>query len=222
VIPDEQLGLSSGAVDRDPVAEVPAQEAGAPPPEPETDEARIRRMVEAHFDALWRFMRRLGVDVPDLDDAVQEVVVIAAGRLAEIPAASERSFLFGTAFRVANAHRRKREARREVGDRALESRRDPLPEPDALADQARARALLDQILELMPPDERAVFTLYEIEEMTMSEIAELLDIPPGTVASRLRRGREQFEAHVDRLQARAKAHPSPAAPASRRGKTRGT
>jgi RNA polymerase sigma-70 factor (ECF subfamily) len=53
----------------------------------------------------------------------------------------------------------------------------------------------------MPSELRAVFTLYEIEEMTMIEIAQVLDLPQGTVASRLRRAREQFEARVDRLQA---------------------
>jgi RNA polymerase sigma-70 factor (ECF subfamily) len=53
-------------------------------------------------------------------------------------------------------------------------------------------------------DLRAVFTLYELEELKMNEIAELLGVPAGTVASRLRRAREHFEAQVARLQARMK------------------
>ena len=40
---------------------------------------------------------------------------------------------------------------------------------------------------------RAVFVLYELEEMTMAEISETLELPPGTVASRLRRARACFE-----------------------------
>jgi RNA polymerase sigma-70 factor (ECF subfamily) len=167
----------------------------------EAREARVRRMVEAHFEALWRFMRRLGVETMDLDDVMQQVLEIAAARLADIAPASERSFLFSTAFRVASEQRRRRHGRREIGDAALDRTQDPTPEPDALTDQARARAVLDQVLAAMPTELRAVFTLYEIEEMTMAEIAELLGLPSGTVASRLRRAREQFEARVDRLQA---------------------
>jgi RNA polymerase sigma-70 factor (ECF subfamily) len=48
-------------------------------------------------------------------------------------------------------------------------------------------------------DLRVVFTLHELEEMSMSEIAELVGIPAGTVASRLRRARQDFEAIVARL-----------------------
>jgi RNA polymerase sigma-70 factor (ECF subfamily) len=164
-------------------------------------EARVRAMVEAHFDGLWRFARRLGVLETDLDDAMQQVFEIAAIRLGDIAPDSERSFLFSTTFRVASELRRRRGSRREVGEAALERQEDPHPEPDALTDQARARALLDGVLASMPTELRAVFTLYEIEEMTMTEIAQLLSLAQGTVASRLRRARELFEAKVDRLSA---------------------
>jgi len=147
---------------------------------------------------------RLGVATRDLDDAMQEVVVIAALRLDEIPGPAEKSFLFGTALRVASQWRRFRERRREVGDGALAEQEDPVPDADALLDQARARTLLDEVLESMPIDLRAVFALYEIEELQMNEIAELLGVPTGTVASRLRRAREHFEAQVARVQARMK------------------
>ena len=58
-----------------------------------------------------------------------------------------------------------------------------------------------QVLEQLSLELRAVFVLYELEEFTMAEISEALEIPPGTVASRLRRGRETFE----RLAAKALA-----------------
>ena len=178
-----------------------AKEDSISQPSAESKEARVRRMVDAHFDGLWRFMRRLGVDSMDVDDAMQEVIEITAARLQDIAPASERSFLFSTAFRVASEHRRRRGSRHEVSDAELEHAADPAPEPDALTDRARARALLDEVLSAMPTDLRAVFTLYEIEEMTMAEIADLLGLPQGTVASRLRRAREQFEARVERLEA---------------------
>jgi RNA polymerase sigma-70 factor (ECF subfamily) len=70
-----------------------------------------------------------------------------------------------------------------------------------LLQQGRARALLDEILEAMPTELRAPFVLFELEEMTMSEIAQTLEIPPGTVASRLRRAREIFQEQSRRLRA---------------------
>ncbi len=163
-------------------------------------EERVRRVVDAHADAVWRFLRRLGVAEMDLEDVLQEVAVVTAERLADIPDGRERPFLFGTAFNVASEYRRRRTSRREVGDEALGEAEDPVPTPEVLTDQARARAVLDRVLAEMPLELRAVFTLYEIEEMTMAEIADLLGLAPGTVASRLRRARETFDAGVARIE----------------------
>ena len=60
----------------------------------------------------------------------------------------------------------------------------------------------DDLVARLPEDARPVFVLFELEGMTMVEIASCLDIPPGTVASRLRRAREVFSTFVSRLEAR--------------------
>ena len=52
---------------------------------------------------------------------------------------------------------------------------------------------LDEALEELPPDQRAVFVLRAVEEMSYKEIAEALDLSPGTVMSRLYRGRRILE-----------------------------
>jgi RNA polymerase sigma-70 factor (ECF subfamily) len=166
----------------------------------EESSSRLRRLVGTYFEPLWRFMRRLGVLEMDLDDAMQEVVIVTSERLKDIPVTSERSFLYGTAFRIASEWRRKRSGRREVGEEMLIDHIDPRPEPDAVSQDADARALLDRVLAQMPTDMRAVFTLYELEEMTMAEIADVLSLAPGTVASRLRRARAHFEAQIADLQ----------------------
>ena len=75
------------------------------------------------------------------------------------------------------------------------------PQPDEVAEQRRLRAVLDTVLAAMPEDLRVVFVLFELEEMSTPEIAALLDIPPGTAASRLRRAREDFDRRVARLRA---------------------
>jgi RNA polymerase sigma-70 factor (ECF subfamily) len=88
-----------------------------------------------------------------------------------------------------------------LGDDPIDAA-DPAPGAEELVDRARARAELEAILDRMPLDLRAVFVLFELEQMTMAEIAATLDLPPGTVASRLRRGRESFQAAVRRRGAR--------------------
>jgi RNA polymerase sigma-70 factor (ECF subfamily) len=176
--------------------------AYAPGTHTESDD-RLRSMMDRHYDGLWAFCRRLGLAESDIDDAMQEVIFITSERLGRIDPGSEKSFLFATAFRVASELRRKRVSRREVGDDALGEREDPAPSPEALLGQARARALLDEVLAGMPMDQRAVFVLYEIEECTMAEIGQLLGLRLGTVASRLRRGRAYFQAALSRVQLRA-------------------
>jgi RNA polymerase sigma-70 factor (ECF subfamily) len=82
----------------------------------------------------------------------------------------------------------------------VESERDPIALPDELVESYRSRRLLDAILEDMPEDARSVFVLFEVEEMTLSEISSALAIPRGTVASRLARGRAWFSAEVAKRQ----------------------
>ena len=66
-------------------------------------------------------------------------------------------------------------------------------------DQKRGRELLDEILAAMPEDLRDAFVLFEVEGIAVAEIATLLEIPIGTVSSRIRRAREVFQKKVNRL-----------------------
>ena len=162
------------------------------------DESRLRRVVSEQFEVLWRFLRRLGISESDTDDAVQEVVLVLARKLDQVQVGCERSFVLSTAFRVASGFRRAGRKRREVDDSALSDLACPDLGPDALAEKQRLRIVLQQVLNDLPLDLRAVFVLYELEELTMAEIAATLELPPGTVASRLRRSREQFESLASR------------------------
>ena len=157
------------------------------------DEARLRRIVDAHFDALWRFLRRLGIAEGDVDDAVQEVILVLARKLDNVDEGSERSFVLSTAFRVASGMRRRIKRRREVDETPLLALASPGLDPERHAEQQRLTVLFARVLEQLSLELRAVFVLYELEDFTMAEIAHTLDLPPGTVASRLRRGREAFE-----------------------------
>jgi RNA polymerase sigma-70 factor (ECF subfamily) len=66
-------------------------------------------------------------------------------------------------------------------------------------DLQRAAKLLDRALDTLDEVDRAVYVMAELEQLSRTEVAEALMIPKGTVASRLRRAREAFEAAVRRL-----------------------
>src|SRR3954462_7909032 len=174
------------------------------------DNARLADMLRLHFRAVWRIVRRFGVPENSADDAAQEVFIIAARRLSDIAPGSERPFLFASAVRVAANARRALGARRECAeDDSLPEGVDPRPNAEALLDQKRLRQLLDRVLDELSDDLRVCFVLYELEGMSSPEIAELLTIPIGTVASRLRRAREAFEQAASKLKARLQSPSRP-------------
>ena len=173
------------------------------PPRSAAQERRLREMVTAHHGLIWRVVRRLGVSEADADDAAQEVFFVAASRLDDIETGKERAFLYSTAARVAANARRSLRRRRAAHDNYENAPRDVVPLPDALSDQRKAREVLDEILDALPDDMREVLVLFEMKELSIQEIAEALDMPLGTVGSRLRRAREKFQAAVERRRAMA-------------------
>ncbi len=183
---------------------------GAPDlPLPATDtdrsmsDQRFRALVHAQFEFIWRSLRGLGIPAHAVDDAAQQVFWVAYQKRDSIAPGSEKSFLFGLARGVAANGRRAQARLREVDDaEAIEARADDAPNPEELSSMKQARALLDQALDAMPFELRTVFVLFELEGLTMAEIANIADLAPGTVASRLRRARETFHAITCRLQAR--------------------
>jgi len=164
----------------------------------------LTRAARENFQFIWRCLRRLGVQ-PDhaVDDAAQRVFEIAARKRQQIPPDSERAFLFKTAILVAAEERRRfRRAVRETPDEAaLLSAPAAALEPDEELEASRWRHRLDVVLSALQPELRTVFVLFEFERLSSPEIAELLELPVGTVASRLRRAREEFQLAAQRLRA---------------------
>lgn len=190
--PDDML---SGA------AVLPRREAQAAAA-PAAPRERVAAMLRQHFRLVWRTVRRLGVPESACDDAAQHVFIIAADRMAQIPPGKERAFLLGTACRVAANARRAHARRPELHDvELLEDHEENAPNPEQLLEMKQMRALLDELLERLSDDLRVALVLFELERLSSAEIAELLDIPVGTVASRLRRARAAFQAEVAKLRA---------------------
>jgi RNA polymerase sigma-70 factor (ECF subfamily) len=165
-----------------------------------SSEKRLRYMVEAYFDFIWRTLRGLGVPASIADDAAQQVFLIASQKLEAIELGSEKAFLFSTARGIAaNTRRSIARSREDVDHEALAVYVDHAPNPEQIAEANEARALLERILQSMEEDVREVFVLFELEGMTTAAIATMLKLPMGTVASRLRRAREQFQLAAKRV-----------------------
>jgi RNA polymerase sigma-70 factor, ECF subfamily len=162
---------------------------------------RLERAVRQSYPFIWRCLRRSGIR-PDaaVDDAAQRVFEVAAKKRHLIQAGHERAFFFKTAMLVVVEMRREAGKRRETPDeKALLGELDPGPGPDEAIEQRRYRLILDLALDRLPMELRAVFVLYELEGLPSAEVADLLEIPRGTVASRLKRARSQFCKDVRRL-----------------------
>jgi RNA polymerase sigma-70 factor, ECF subfamily len=164
-------------------------------PATEVDRGRLERIFNAHHATVWRVLRRRGLTPEAAEDAAQETFLLAAERLDDIRPESERSFLIAAAVRVAYSLGRKT-VRWELDD-------DMDRRFSGIRDTSETRAdmqLCDLVLSKVDPDLVEVFVLYELEGLTSPEIAELLKIPRGSVASRLRRAREQFRSAAERIE----------------------
>ena len=153
-----------------------------------------------HFTPIWRAIRRFGVPEKDALDAAQEVFLIAYRRQDDFEARSQiKTWLIGIAYRVAANRLRSATARREVLSHDVLQGQVSLSDPHAEVEQHILVELLQAALAYLPLEQRAVFTLFELEELSGDDIAEALGIPVGTVRSRLRLARQAFSRAVKHL-----------------------
>ena len=109
-----------------------------------------------------------------------------------------RTWLYGIAVRVASDHRRRVRRRRElVTDVPPELLTDESPDDTAM--MREARVLLDRILDTLDDDKRAVFVLYEIEQLAMNDVATAIGCPLQTAYSRLHAARDLVQSSIRKI-----------------------
>jgi RNA polymerase sigma-70 factor (ECF subfamily) len=184
VLPAPTVQMSAAAYVLEPVFEVPA----------------FDDVYSDHVAFVWRTLRSFGVTDAQLEDAVQDVFVVVHRRLSEWEGrAAITTWLFAIARRVACAYRRKRKDHDSI---------DSEPEVAGTADtfaamsRQQAAATVMAILDTLDEDKRIVFALVELEQMSVPEVARMLDLNLNTTYSRLRLARAAFE-----LAARARIKP---------------
>jgi len=164
--------------------------------------ATFEEVYDTHVDFVWRSIRRLGVDEASSDDALQQVFLVVHRRLCEFSGASSmRTWLFGILLRVVREHRRS--VRRKSphllrgapteDDLARVPDASPTANPEAQLSRADASRIINELLESLDDEKRAVFVMVELEEMTAVEISQVLGMDQKAVYSRLRAARTDFE-----------------------------
>lgn len=163
----------------------------------------LAEIYEQQADFVWRCLRRHGVSDSDAPDAIQDVFLVVHRSLPQFEGrASLRTWLFTICRSVARDRRNRAYRRHEVVPLA-----DLGTEVAGRGADASARlehntrlSMLEGILVTMEPDQRDVFVLYEIEDMTGDEISQALSVPLGTVYARLQVARAKFQREVARLE----------------------
>lgn len=166
----------------------------------------VSSVQEEHGDFVWKSLQRLGVREADLEDMAQEVFVVVHRRLHTFDGSAKMTtWLFGICTRVAAGYRRRAYLRRErsVPDVPDDAGGDDARGPEEEASARQSRALLDRLLAELDVEKRAVFVMFEIDELSCDEIAAVVGVPVGTVYSRLHAARKAFAKALARHQARA-------------------
>jgi RNA polymerase sigma-70 factor (ECF subfamily) len=160
----------------------------------------FRQIFDAQAPTVSRTLRYLGVPESDLMDAAQEVFLVVNRRYGEFEGRSTlATWIRQICLRVAFTYRRRRVRRRE------DVVEDP-PEVPTDADQQTSleqgeqRVLLNRLLDALDDDQRAVLVLYEIELLSMREVAETVGCPLQTAYSRRKAALERMRAALTELE----------------------
>lgn len=148
---------------------------------------------------MWRSLRGLGVSPAELDDVAQEVFMIAHKKLDLLnPELGVRAWLYGISRRVVQNHRRKVHGRTARWAPLNEEHTSNDPGPERALAAREAATLAMRLLERLEPERREVFWLVELEQFSVPEAAEALEIPLNTAYSRQRLARADFKSVAPR------------------------
>jgi len=156
----------------------------------------LGEIYRENVNYVWRALSHLGVQPADIADVAQDVFVTVQRRLSSFEGRSSlRTWIYGICLRTVSDYRSRAFRRREIPQ-------EELPEQESVATQhqtlheGQLRKRLVKLLECLKPEQREVFVLYEIEELTMREVAMAVDCPLQTAYSRLHAARDQLKAKL--------------------------
>jgi RNA polymerase sigma-70 factor (ECF subfamily) len=200
--PDIHLDVTASALGQ-PVARTELREAPA-----RARALDLQSLYDSHFAFVWRNLRRLGVPEGRLEDAAQEVFLVAHRRWQSFDAqrSTAQTWLFGIVVHV--AHNERRAGRRRNARMAPASEHefwDSVPsdvaDPAELLAKREAARLLERVLESLTDPGREILVMVDIESMSVPQAADALHVNLNTAYGRLRNARADFQRALKRLRA---------------------
>ena len=154
-------------------------------------------LYDRHYVAVRQFLRRMGLDGAEADDVAQDVFLSVRQCAARYDGrSSARPLLLGIAAR--RSMRARDRLRRWARALVLSPLAAPAPRPDELLERADAHRLFDAALGRISERKRVVFIMMEREGMSSREVADALDVPIGTVWTRLFHARAELVRRLSR------------------------
>jgi len=168
------------------------------------DRARFESTVLAHLDAAYNLARWLTRDAAAADDAVQEACLRAYRFFNSQNSPSAKAWFMAV---VRNTcldflKDRNRYVQHESYDDELHGIATERDAPEAAAGRNADASYVRSCIATLPPEYREVIVLRELEEMSYKEISAIVDVPIGTVMSRLSRGRDLLQQKMQSIDAR--------------------
>jgi RNA polymerase sigma-70 factor, ECF subfamily len=170
----------------------------APPRSP----ARVEQIYDEHVTMVWRGLRRLGVPEANIEDAVQDVFLVAHRRLAEFEGRSSiKTWIYGIVLRVAKDHRRAqlRQVHRIERLADILSGSAATQTPVDEAERREANRALHAILAELDDEHREVLVMVDLEEFSMRDAAAVLHLHLRACQRRLRAAHAAFEKKLARF-----------------------
>ena len=160
------------------------------------DEAAFSALVQEFHNNVWRFILKSVHNPQDAEELTQETFISAWRSLQTFRGESKFStWLLGIALNIARNHCNRSASRKEVelpDEHVLESLLPQAEDPLALTQSKQMLQELDRAIARLPSELREVVLLVRLEDLALEEAAALLQIPLGTVKSRLSRARERL------------------------------
>lgn len=159
------------------------------------DREAAATLLDRYVDPLGRFFR--GKVIGDVEDCVQETFTRCLARRRGLePGSSFRAYLFATARNLIYERFRKAARGRPIDPQQI-SLADLGPTPSSIIHRDRERQLMMSALQRIPVESQLAIELYYWEGLSVAEMASVLEIPPGTVKSRLHRARGQLRRQIE-------------------------
>lgn len=169
---------------------------------------RFEERVQPHLGTMYRFAYRLTGQREDAEDLVQDVVVKLYGKLDELESLDRPgAWLNKVLYRqfVDDARRRARQSLRFEGEfadpRGLQSWLDSVPDerpgPADRLELDRLQPRVRKLLDTLPADHRTLLLLHDVDHWRLEDLSEVVDLPVGTLKSRLHRIRSALRHKLD-------------------------